>query len=169
MIKKTKFAFVIYISFAVLVLLVTAAIIIYSPYYSGFEGGLYYLSPDLSENRSVIRDSVTLNGKSVVKLVFEKKDSFGNYDIYQFRSFIKNIDLQIWNDDEYYTFDNRNIPFFNPFEKRIEILVGELNGSGSYNIYISSDYGVNSTFSIGVGIGREGKYEPLGRNIRNFY
>ncbi len=169
MIRRTRVIIIISISMAILVLFTIAAIVINSPYYRGFEAGLSYLSPDLSENRTVLRDSVYLTKKSVIKVVFEKKYNQAQYDREQFYSFIDDVEVQIWNDNEYYTFYRNNITLPDLSSDLFELKIGELSGSGNYFIYINSDFGVNAAYHIGVGIGRERRFTPLGRNNRRFY
>lgn len=169
MVRLTKFVLILCISIVLLILLVIGTMVMNSPYYSGFESELSYLSPDLSENRTIIRDNFYLSGKSEVKIVFEKKNSFISYDREQFNSFIKDLELQIWNNNEYFSFLDSGLSFFNDTSAAIEIPVGELKGNGRYNIYINSDFAVNPTYHIGIGIGKESGFKPIGNNRRNFY
>lgn len=169
MIVRTKLLF-----FILLVSLFSAIslfflIIINSPYYSGFEKELNYLSPDLSENRSIIREYININKNSVVKIVFEKKYNQITYDREQFRFFIKDLEIQIWNDSEFYFFNNSNIETPDLSSDLFEIDAGTLHGGGRYNIYIKSDFGVNAAYNIGVGVGRESRFPRIGKNIRRFY
>lgn len=169
MLKRTQFITIVTISIAILVLFTTIAIVINSPYYNGFEKELNYLSPDLSENRTVLRDSVYISKKSVIKIVFEKKYNQIEYDEDLFKAFIQDVEIQIWNDNEYYTFDNRNIKPPDITSNLFEVEIGELSGSGKYFIYINSDFGVNPAHHIGIGIGRERHFFPPGPNSRHFY
>lgn len=169
MIKRTRVIISISITIAILVLFTIVAIVINSPYYQGFEAGLNYLSPDLSENRTVLRDSVYLSKKSVIKIVFEKKYNQVTYDREQFYSFIDNVEIQIWNDNEYYTFFSQNIALPDLGSDLFELSIGTLLGDGNYFIFINSDFGVNAAYHIGIGIGKERRFTPLGRNNRRFY
>lgn len=169
MLKASKFVLTFYIIIAVVCISIILAIIIYSPYYSGFEAELNYLSPDLSENRTVIRDSVNLTKESKIKIVFEKKYNSIKYDKELFSGFITNLELEIWNDDEYYYFQDRDLIFFDQSELVVEIPIGTVKGNGNYFIYINSDYAVNPAYHIGIGIGRETRFKPFGNNRRNFY
>lgn len=169
MIKRTQLIITISITVAILVLFIIVAIVIYSPYYQGFEAGLKYLSPDLSENRTVLRDRVYLPKKTVIKFVFEKKYNRIKYDSEQFYSFIENVEVQIWNENEYFTFNAINIELPDINSDLFEVKIGELSGSGNYSISISSDLAVNPAYHIGLGIGREMRFSPLGRNNRRFY
>lgn len=169
MVKLTRIVLTSYILIALLIISIVVTIIVDSPYYSGFEAELSYLSPDLSENRTVIKDSFYIDNRSHVKLIFEKKDCFTEFDRSQFDAFINNLELQIWNDRDYFFFNNKNIAFFNSDLDTVQLPIGELLSSGKYHIYISSDFAVNPTFNIGVGVGRESKFKPIGNNRRSFY
>lgn len=152
-----------------LILLTLFLIYVYSPYYSGFERELIYLSPDLSENRTVIRESFSIRGEAEIKLVFELKDKSIRYDIVQFYTFLRDLKLQVWNDNQYFSIDVSNITLFKNQPAVITIPIGTLNSKGKYNIYINSNYAVNPTYHIGVGIGRSSRFQPPGKNIRKFF
>lgn len=169
MVKVSGLILTFYIVIAVIILSIITSIIIYSPFYSGFEAQLNYLSPDLSENRTVIRDSVTLKKPSKIKIVFENKESSIIYSKEDFLDFINNLELEIWNDNEYFSFHNKDLIFFEQTESTVELLVGEIKGDGKYSIYINSDFAVNPTYHIGIGIGREKIFPHIGHNRRNFY
>lgn len=169
MVKRTKLIFTLSISTAVLIIIIIAAVVINSPYYPGFESGLHYLSPDLSENRTIIRDSVYLSRKSEVKIVFELKNSYITFERDQYFSFINNVEIQIWSDKEYFSFRSDDLPYLSEFPDKFQIDIGSINQSGNYNIYINSDHAVNATYNIGVGIGNESKFGFVRKNVRDFY
>lgn len=152
-----------------LILLTLFLIFVYSPYYSGFERELIYLSPDLSENRTVIRESFEVRGESEIKLVFELKDRSIRYDMVQFYTFLRDLKLQIWNDKEYFSIDIGDITHFQDQLAVVTIPIGRLSSRGKYHIYINSNYAVNPTYHIGVGIGVSSRFQPLGGNIRKFF
>lgn len=137
-----------------------------SPYYIGFESGLDYLSADLSEGSFIIRDEVTIKDESVIKIVFEEKDSFSNYDREQFDLFLNSLEIRIWRDGEYYSY-NSNTRY--NLDNNNQILIGKINGGGEYSLYIKSDYGRNISYHIGIGIGRENKKLLSSKNRRSFY
>ncbi|QEN03703.1 hypothetical protein EW093_02965 [Thiospirochaeta perfilievii] len=169
MIDRNKIILTISIILAILGLFLIAAILINSPYYQGFEAELSYLSPDLSENRTLLRESVTITKKSDIKIIFEKKYNQVTYDNELFRDFITNLEVQVWNESEYFSFQPDDVSITNIDEKLFQIKIGELSGSGNYYIYINSDYGVNGAYNIGIGIGRESYFHPIGKNSRRFY
>ncbi|MGL1893566.1 MAG: hypothetical protein OCD02_18150 [Spirochaetaceae bacterium] len=166
MFKRTKF---ISISAVVLISIIITAVIINSPYYPGFESGLHYLSPDLSEYRAAIRDSVFLSRESDVKIVFEKKNIYISYDREQFYSFINSVVIQVWNETEYFSFNRDDLDYKGDYVEDFQLNIGSLKGTGKYNIYIKSDNAINATYNIGVGIGNESKFIPIGKNVRDFY
>lgn len=169
MIKNQKVARIVLLISLFVITLMLFMISVYSPYYSGFERELTYLSADLSENRAVIRDSLYIRRASEVKLVFELKDGSIDYDMLQFYTFLRGLELQIWNDREFYSIDIDNITFFANQPTVVTIPVGILDVSGTYNIYIRSSSGINPTYHIGVGIGNSRKFQPLGDNVRKFF
>ena len=79
------------------------------------------------------------------------------------------MEIQIWNDNEYFTFYNNNITLPDLSSDLFELKIGELSGNGNYFIYINSDFAVNDAYHIGIGIGRERRFTPLGSNNRRFY
>ncbi len=169
MTKRIRLIKAIIITSVVISIMIIIAIIINSPYYPGFERGLFYLSPDLSENRSVIRDSVVIKNTSKIKIIFERKDYSISYDKYQFDNFIKSLEIQIWNDNEYFELDSSKLQFFDSYPDVYLITIGELKSRGKYFINIKSDHGINGAYNIGIGIGKDSRVEPLGKNKRLFY
>ncbi len=167
--NRVKVIKLVIIAAALIGSILIGAVVINSPYYPGFESKLSYLSPDLSENRTVIRDSVYLAKVSDIKIVFERKDFSIGYDRFQFYDFVYNLEIQIWNESEYFELDYRELSFFNSYPDSLQIPIGKLKGKGKYFIYISSDYGVNASYNIGIGIGQESKFPLLGNNQRQFY
>lgn len=169
MIKNAVFFKILLLIIAIIIILITVAIIINSPYYNGFEHELDYLSPDLSENRTVLRDNFEISRKSQIKIVFEEKDNFKFYDKEQFDSFINDLEVQIWNDNEYFSFNKYKLDYDFKSLDFFVIKIGDLISPGEYSIYINSDLGFNTSFHIGIGVGRESRFIPLGKNQRNFY
>ncbi len=95
---KTRIILIISTIVIFISLLLTVLIIFNSPYYPGFESDLFYLSPDLSENREDIRARISVPKKSSIKIVFEIKDESIEYSVSQFRAFLDDLEIQIWND-----------------------------------------------------------------------
>lgn len=137
-------------------------------YYPGFEKGLDYFSPDLSESITILRDRITIDKKSKVKLIFEVKDPIVFYEYYQFQEFINNLTIEIWNGNEFLDFNPSRIDLLKT-GKLIFYDIGELKGSGEYNIYIHSINGMNHSYHIGIGIGRESINKPLSNNEKSFF
>ncbi len=169
----SKFNLTIYLSVIIvlLALMVLGAIVINSPYYPGFERGLNYLSSDLSEYRVVIRDKIYLKRKSRIKLVFEKKAGYSNYDRDDIEEFLKDLEVQVWNESEFFIYKKSDISSYvdNLGSSLFEIDLGEVKSNGLYFIYIKSDQGINAYYHIGVGIGREKFLFHIGNNARRFY
>lgn len=137
-------------------------------YYPGFEKGLDYLSPDFSERITILRDKIYVDEKSKVKLVFEVKNPIVFYDYDQFQELINNLTIEIWNENEYFEFNSLRIDLLKT-GNLIFYDIGELEGGGVYNIYIKSLKGMNHSYHIGVGIGRELSGKPLSNNRRSFF
>lgn len=137
-------------------------------YYPGFEKGLDYFSPDLSESITILSDKIEIDKKSKVKLVFEVKDQIVFYDYYQFQDLINNLTVQIWNENEYLDFNPSRIDLLKT-GNLIFYDIGELLGSGTYNIYIHSSKGMNHSYHIGIGVGRESIKKPLSNNVKSFF
>lgn len=166
---RIKFVFIISIVIFSIVAITLFVITINLPYYPGFESSLNYLSPDLSENRIVLRDTLKISKSSEIKLVFEAKDNSIVYNSSQFYNFIDDLVIQIWNDSEFYEFNKNRAPFFGINSGSIQIPVGNILSKGEFSIYIKSDNGVNGSYHIGVGIGQESIYPRIGLNVRRFY
>ena len=164
MTKKFK---IISLTIPCFLLLLLLLIIFNSPIYPGFESGLIYLSPDLAESRTLLRETFRVEKESVVKLVFEYKDRSLQYSRTQFNNFLDDLIVEIWNDDEYYKFDNEQV-HFDINNGSVQLMIGLIE-AGEFNIYIKSDLAVNQSFHIGVGIGYNNKISLPNRNYRSFY
>lgn len=169
MVKNIRLIVTITVILLFLMLAFTAIIIKNSPYYTGFEYRLDYLSPDLSENRSIIRDRVAINRNSSIKLVFEKKDDYIAYDEDQFQLFLKDLEIRIWNNNEFYEYKYSYTSWPGSFMQHIILEVGSIEGTGDYTVYIKSDLGRNAAYHIGIGIGRGSGKRPISTNRRSFY
>lgn len=170
MIKNIRFIRTFTLTAISLFILVILLVIFNLPYYRGFEGGLDYLSSDLSESRLIIREDVKIREPSLIKIVFETKDSSIIYDREQFNDFIDGLEIRIWRKGEFYDFAdfNDNIDF-SSVRRNMEIPIGEIDGAGIYTVYIKSNYGRNASYHIGIGIGRESKLPSISNNIRMFF
>ena len=168
---KQRIQFIFITSSAVLFCIAITLFIIFInlPYYPGFESTLTYLSPDLSGNRTIVRDSFRLPKSSQIKLIFEIKDPSVTYDSSQFYNFLDDLIIQVWNDSEYYEFNKMIISFFGTNSGTVQIPIGSLISKGEYNIYIKSNRGINGSYHIGIGIGRGAMRPKIDRNIRLFY
>lgn len=166
---RIRFVFVSFITILFIIATIFFVIMINLPYYPGFESSLTYLSPDLSENRTVIKDSLKISKSSVIKLVFEAKDSSVVYGSRQFNSFIDDLVIQVWNDSEFYEFNRKRVSFFGINSGSIQISIGNILSKGEFSIYIKSNNGMNGAYHIGVGVGRESIYPRVGLNVRRFY
>lgn len=163
---QTLFIFIVVLIVVSLITIIT--IFLNRAYYLGFEKGLDYFSPDLSESETILKDRFYIDKNCQVKLVFEVKDSFVAYDKEQFSIFLDNLVIQIWNDTEYIEFDKKDV---GPL-KRGKLLIYEfaqLEGNGLYNIYINSPYGLNDSYHIGIGIGVGSSRKPLSKNSRSYF
>lgn len=170
MIKNIRFIRTITLTAISTFILIILLVILNLPYYRGFEGGLDYLSSDLSESRLIIREDVNIREPSLIKIVFETKDSSILYDKEQFDDFINGLEIRIWRKGEFYDFaDFDDVIDFSSVRGTQEILIGKIEGSGTYTIYIKSNYGRNASFHIGIGIGRESKLPTISNNIRMFF
>lgn len=169
MIKNIRF---IVTTSIIILFLITALIVIIitnSPYYTGFESRLDYLSSDLSEYRSISRDKVILRGESSIKLVFERKEKLLTYDTEQLNNFLKNLEVRIWRNSEYFEYKYEFTPWPGSGRKHVILELGTLEGNGEYTVYIKSDLGRNSAYHIGIGIGRGSDRTPISSNRRSFY
>lgn len=156
----------------IILILMTAFFVIIvcnSPYYTGFESRLDYLSSDLSEYRSIIRDKVVINKESSVKLVFERKERYLTYDTEQLNNFLNNLEVRIWRNSEYFEYKYEFIPWSGTGMTHVIMDLGQLQGAGEYTVYIKSDLGRNSAYHIGVGIGKGSEKNPISKNRRSFY
>lgn len=168
MVRNVRLMLTIILTSLLFIFVLTLLIVFNSPYYPGFEGGLDYLSSDLSENRFIIRDEVTINKNSKIKIIFEDKDRSIYYDREQFNQFINNLEIRVWRDNQYFEFQS-HIVEFEDVELYKEITIGEIHETGKYIIFIKSNSGRNSSYHIGVGIGRTSKIPPVSKNRRAFY
>lgn len=142
-------------------------IVINRAYYPGFERRLYYFSPDFSESPTILRDRITINEPSDIKLVFEIKDREIKYERYQFRNFLNNLEFQIWNESEYFEYKSGTVNYLKSGNYLIYEL-GSIEGRGDYQIYINSPAGVNDSYHIGIGVG-VGSDRILSKNTRAYF